>query len=206
MSKERPILFSGAMVRATLDGRKMQTRRIMKPQPVIDGTWHSLPNYSASSERAFCDGAPYFGNCPYGKAEDRLWVRETWAQPVALDPGPTVYRADYPECVPAGFENVPPAEAIRWKPSIHMPRALCRLELEITALRAERLNDCSEADAIAEGIAPELDGWTDYSNPSCQMCMNPVDSYRTLWNSINGADAWDTNPRVWVVGFRRVEP
>ncbi|MCY1534321.1 hypothetical protein D9M68_696890 [compost metagenome] len=129
-------------------------------------------------------------------------MRETWAQPVALDPGPTVYRADYPACVPAGFENIPPAEAITWKPSIHMPRALCRLALEVTGVRVERLNDCSKADAIAEGIAPELDGWTDYGNASCQMCMSPVDSYRTLWDSINGAGAWDANPWVWVVEFR----
>lgn len=75
-----------------------------------------------------------------------------------------------------------------------MPRALSRILLEITAVRVEQLNDCSVADALAEGIAPELDGWTDYSNPSCQMCVNPVDSYRTLWDSINGAGAWEANP------------
>lgn len=85
-----------------------------------------------------------------------------------------------------------------------MPRALSRILLEITAVRVEQLNDCSVADALAEGIAPELDGWTDYSNPSCQMCVNPVDSYRTLWDSINGAGAWEANPWVWVVEFGRV--
>lgn len=89
--------------------------------------------------------------------------------------------------------------------SIHMPRWASRITLEITGVRVERLNDCGEADAIAEGIAPELDGWTDYSNPSCQMCLNPVDSYRTLWDSINGAGAWEANAWGWVVEFRRVQ-
>lgn len=186
--KERPILFSGAMVRAILDGRKTQTRRVMTERH----RYH------------FIEDCGDLALCPYGKPGEHLWVRETWAQPAALDPGPTVYRADYPACVPAGFENIPPADAITWKPSIHMPRALCRLALEITGVRVERLNDCSAADAIAEGIAPELEGWTDYGNPSCQMCLDPLDSYRTLWDSINGAGAWAVNPWVWVVEFRRV--
>lgn len=187
--KERPILFSRAMVRAILDGRKTQTRRVMSEQL----RYH------------FIEGCGDLALCPYGLRGDRLWVRETWAQPAALEPGPTVYRADYPACVPAGFENIPLADAITWKPSIHMPRAACRLKLEITGVRVERLNACSATDAIAEGIAPELEGWTDYGNPSCQMCLDPVDSYRTLWDYINGAGAWAANPWVWVVEFRRLD-
>nr|WP_315596125.1 hypothetical protein [uncultured Cupriavidus sp.] len=204
--KERPILFSGAMVRAILDVRKTQTRRIVKPQPEINkqgnltGEWLSKPLDGLLLPRL----QDITIHCPYGQTGDRLWVRETWAQPAPLDPGPTVYRADYPACVPAGFENIPPADSITWKPSIHMPRWACRIELEIAGVRIERLNDCSEADAIAEGIASELEGWTDYSNPSCQMCLDPVDSYRTLWDSINGAGAWAANPWVWVVEFGRV--
>jgi len=224
MTGERPILFSGAMVRAILDGRKTQTRRILKPQPDMSlirpeyqdpNLWEFRKRFMfyedgwSGHEHAFIrkddpsDMPVWQHRSPYGEPGDRLWVRETWAQPAALDPGPTVYRADYPACVPAGFENIPPADAITWKPSIHMPRALCRQVLEVTGVRVERLNDCSRADAIAEGIAPELEGWADYSNPSCQMCLDPVDSYRTLWDSINGAGAWEANPWVWVVEFRR---
>ncbi|RDK05900.1 hypothetical protein [Cupriavidus lacunae] len=109
MAKEHPILFTGAMVRAILDGRKTQTRR--------DGF---TPDYVALLEN---------GYCRYAYAGDQLWAGETWAQPAALDPGPTVYRADYPTWVPLGYQNIPPVEAIRWKPSIHIPRAACRLVL-----------------------------------------------------------------------------
>lgn len=107
-----------------------------------------------------------------------LWVRETWAQPAALDPGPTVYPADYPACVPNGYENIPPAEAITWKPSIHMPRSLCRLVLEVTGVRVERLNDCSEADAIAKGT-PGGHG----AIPGYPYAATPGEHYCWLWDS-----------------------
>ena len=202
-TQERPILFSGAMVRAILDGSKTQTRRVAKPvkHPDLGDVYAPGALVLEREPQHVIDRA-----CPYGQPGDRLYVRETWAQPTTLDPGPTFYRADYPDSVLGKYENLPPAEAITWKPSIHMPRALSRILLEITGVRVERLNDCSEADARAEGIAPELDGWTDYSNPSCQLCPNPVDSYRTLWDSINGAGAWAANPWVWVVEFRRIQP
>ncbi|WP_373379858.1 hypothetical protein [Cupriavidus nantongensis] len=189
--KERPILFSGAMVRAILDGRKTQTRRVAKEFDGLDVD-KVLARF------------PHQRGCPYGEPGDRLWVRETFSRLEAFD----FFHADVPEDVP-GFwywadGNPTWGDWSRPKPSIHMPREACRIQLEVTDVRVERLNDCSEADAIAEGIAPELDGWTDYSNPSCQMFISPVDSYRTLWDSINGAGAWDANPWVWVVEFRRI--
>ncbi|WP_454763315.1 hypothetical protein [Cupriavidus campinensis] len=235
MTKERPILFSGAMVRAILDGRKTQTRRVVKRQPYVSVS--NPPHYSdveagdvfvcpdfapttsvrgsvlAECERPGvyrCMGQKQFAekHSPYGVPGDRLWVRETWAQPAALDPGPTVYRADYPACVPTDFENIPPAAAIRWKPSIHMPRAACRIKLEITGVRVERLNDCREADAVAEGL------WRDEEVPfngpwfasadSHEGHSDPRDAYRQLWDSINGDGAWEANPWVWVVAFRRL--
>ncbi|WP_347558517.1 hypothetical protein [Robbsia sp. KACC 23696] len=175
--KEHPILFSRAMVRAILDGRKTQTRRVIKAASVADA--------STNGARASC--------CPYATGQ-RLWVRETWAQPVLLDPGPTFYRADYPACVPAHYENVPPAEAITWKPSIHMPRALSRITLEVTDVRAEQLQQCTNGNAWAEGC-PEEENW-------------PLDWYRALWDSLNAdrGHGWDANPWVWVVAFRRVTP
>ncbi len=210
MTKEHPILFSGAMVRAILDGRKTQTRRVVKPQPEVNEQGNLMGDWLAKP----LDGLllPKLKDiaihCPYGKTGDRLWVRETWAQPAALDPGPTVYRADYPDCVPAGFENIPPAEAITWKSSIHMPRALCRLVLEVTGVRVERLNDCSEDDAVAEGIerVRAVDNrfcfWRDYLTDGRTHIQ--ISSFRSLWDSINGDGAWEANPWVWVVAFRRL--
>ncbi|WP_354684800.1 hypothetical protein [Cupriavidus necator] len=219
MTKERPILFRGAMVRGILDGRKTQTRRIVKHQPELAGfqTYepYSHRRWNESHARAYegNDGW-WFGipgmstgplQCPYGKPGDRLWVRETWAQPVPLDPGPTIYRADYPACVPPGYERIPTVDEITWKPSIHMPRALCRLVLEIVSVRVERLNDCSEADAIAEGIEPRpgADGeWAHYADSG--LSTDARGSYRSLWEQINGPASWDANPWVWIVDFRRV--
>ncbi|MGE8367044.1 hypothetical protein [Cupriavidus sp.] len=241
MTNERPILFSGAMVRAILDGRKTQTRRVVKPQPpahtrVVD-TYHypgERDRFYASDSGSLLDG--WTQHCPHGQPGDRLWVREThqfrganygdsggeieWFRVYGNGGAGDNWDPDFP----AGFEPsrhdgvrklTEPGEqegdgvvgyVTKRRPGIHMPRWASRIQLEVTGVRVERLNDCSEADAIAEGIAPELDGWTDYSNPSCQMCTNPIDSYRSLWDSINGAGAWETNPWVWVVEFRRVQP
>ncbi|PTE02676.1 hypothetical protein [Pandoraea apista] len=185
--KERPILFSAPMVRAILDGSKTQTRRLVKewigkpgnkPTPA---DVHYLPDFTC-----------YRANCPYGQPGDRLWVRETWAQPTTLDPGPTFYRADYPRCVPPQYENVPLVDAITWKPSIHMPRSQCRLVLEVTGLRVERLNHISESDARAEGVDHIRD-----KVPTAR------DSFRYLWETLYGAESWTANPWVWVVEFKR---
>ncbi|XQU72969.1 Morphogenetic protein [Cupriavidus sp. H18C2] len=150
------------MVRAILDGRKTQTRRVMNER-------HRYHFIKDCGDLALC---------PYGQPGDRLWVRETWAQPAVLDPGPTVYRADYPGCVPPGFENIPPADAITWKPSIHMPRNLARILLEITGVRVERLNNCSEADAIAEGVEKTPHGFSSlYGQADADGTFSPSASY-----------------------------
>lgn len=190
--KERPILFNAPMVQAVLNGSKTQTRRLVNSKHL---------SFIENSVANFLGGKWEVRPLPYGKPGDQLWVRETWSSAVRNgydardDRGSYWYRA-----TDDGEVDGP------WKPSIHMPRKASRIQLEITAVRIERLQDCSIPDAIAEGIAPDLDGWTDYSNPSCQMCISPVDSYRTLWDSINGAGSWDSNPWVWVIEFKRVKP
>lgn len=180
---ERPILFSAPMVRAILEGRKTQTRRIVKHQP--------LPWVGP-------DPPGWPPPCPYGQLGDRLWVRETWAQPTSLDPGPTFYRADYPSCVPRQFENVPPAEAVRWRPSIHMPRWASRITLDVTGVRIERLQDISEADAMAEGVVETHAHLRDLGP-----CMEWCYAFEDLWTRINGAGSWNANPWVWVIEFKR---
>jgi len=151
--KERPILFSAAMVNAILSGRKTQTRRVVKPMSRKAGgeyTGWVLPEYRT--------------DCPYGQPGDRLWVRETFGSMIRNVGGTPheklAYRADDPNavmCYSSEGMEVP----IKWKPSIHMPRWASRITLEIVSVRVERLNEISEQDAIAEGIkAMTKDGRT----------------------------------------------
>ena len=205
--KERPILFSAPMVRAVLDGNKTQTRRVVKRLPWFDpaGNRWLIGDLKFNTEAVAMATLPLLS--PYGRPGDQLWVRETWAQPAAMDPGPTVYRADYPACVPVGYENIPPADQITWKPSIHMPRALSRILLEVTGVRVERLNDIDGRDAIAEGLVDlGIEGarWH-WDKCAKEGYFAPWRAYRALWEQINGAGSWEANPWVWVVEFKRVE-
>ena len=213
-TKERPILFSGPMVRAILDGRKTQTRRIIKLK-CHDG-FEVGPNYEG-------EHWPVRGGdrmpCPYGKPVDRLWVRETWGCSCDADAnGLVVYRADrvayHMLCendgegdpVSHGWKHYEPIVVPKWKPSIHMPRWASRITLEITGVRVERLQDISEADAMAEGVER-----IDLSPRKINgMQVHPLTSsyfaaFMELWRSINGPESWAANPWVWVVEFRRCE-
>ncbi|MCA8492595.1 ASCH domain-containing protein [Burkholderia arboris] len=217
--KERPILFSGHMVRAILEGRKTQTRRPVKSQPPAATrdvfTFHHpdpRAHFWAFDGGSLLDWAQ---PCPYGKVGDRLYVRETWQH--SNHPfGPydadclVFYRADYLDDPhgPDG-EKSPEGKYRDWRPSIHMPRAASRIRLEIIGARAERLNDCSETDARAEGS--EAIGITFRRDANgkpnlIESLGSPYrDGFRILWESINGAGAWDANPWVWRIEFRRVE-
>lgn len=225
-TKERPILFSAPMVRAILDGRKTVTRRPVKgfqipteDTSIVEGERH---RWSATAQRdpryGFCVfGATEaecakeleeFAPCPYGRRGERLWVRETWARVGNCDPGYLTFAATYPSCLPSELENIPPATSVRWKPSIHMFRRDSRILLEITDVRVERLQDISEEQARAEGITDG--GCTNCGEHEPCGCECPapsaVDSFCHLWGEINGPHAWDANPWVWVVKFKRVMP
>ena len=208
--KERPILFSAPMVRAILDWRKTQTRRVVKPQPPDDiGLPIGVDLYSPTCIGKNGDEYPgdeIFGaysecgewgvKCPYGQPGDRLWVRETWGP---CDGG-VCYRADED----AGSVALP--DDGRWTPSIHMPRWASRITLEITGVRVERLQDISEADAIAEGVpAVSSGGVTLFTTTGVNCFQAAKGAYAALWESINGPGSWDANPWVWVVEFRRID-
>lgn len=215
--KERPILFSAPMVRAILEGRKMQTRRICK-----------------GARELSCAADWQLDQCPCGQCGDRLWVRETWRHTAStLDEARALtedilsgtavdYRAtSADELVAEGMGRADAEECVqweRWRPSIHMPRWASRITLEITGVRVERLQDMEgqgpypgESDALAEGVNAihHGDGAYYYSafrdEPHPKNWCDPADAFRELWESINGAGSWAANPWVWVIEFKRVE-
>jgi hypothetical protein len=203
--REKPILFSGPMVRAILDGRKTQTRRIIKPQPVYiesSGRWKWNPTGAVTASREWWEYMDSLSKCPYGTVGDRLWVRETW-RPIlsGIHAGGFDYRADDPSASGEGF--------IPWKPSIHMPRRVSRLSLELTDVRAERLHEITAKDILAEGVVERP-----HQDPHLGKC--PISAFdgccypdlRSVWaagwSKINGSDSWTANPWVWVLEFERV--
>jgi hypothetical protein len=222
--KERPILFNTEMVKAILDSRKTETRRIVKPQP--NGGVRKSPFVQSGLE----DGHGYEIRCPFGQPGDRLWVRETWrigawredgrfaidyaASPeLTRTPWVTItddldnqkterywisvtdeLEAKGVSCDEDGNYHWEPGKApLNWKPSIHMPRWASRINLEITNIGVERLQDIDDTDAEREGC-DGADFKPGYS----------TNEFRKLWESINGQGSWAANPWVWVVEFARI--
>ena len=207
---EKPILFSGKMVKAILAGRKTQTRRLVKPQPhpdfpinCIRCDWYS-PIVIRSGEET--PGPEVFGfasedegwPCPYGAPGNRLWVRETFQFVHANSDGQRQTFASHVQFTQHDYrwieyaatpkDNEPPP---KWKPSIFMPRWASRITLEITGIRVERLKDISNEDCFAEGLPAE----TTKGNRTW---------YGDLWEEINGKGSWDANPWVWCLTFRKI--
>lgn len=180
--KERPILFSAPMVRAILDGRKTQTRRIVE-------ITHRTPGLAACLEPADPSWVrPKFGAelCPYGVPGDHLWVREThyvWSAGYKDGSGRVI-----------AYRSTEPDSPCTWTPSIHMPRWASRITLEITDARVERLQEITRGDCMQEGCP-----FQNMANGP-----DPRDWYAQLWGQINGAGSWDANPWVWVVAFKRL--
>jgi hypothetical protein len=180
--KERQILFSAPMVRAILDGSKTQTRRAVKPQPL----WIAEPSIPFKTPDADPKGII---RCPHGQPGDRLWVRETFFDATKLNELRVLYRADDDR------------SRFGWTPSIYMPRWASRITLGVTGVRVERLQDISEEDALSEGV--HAGSW-EYENG--EGTESAKESFECLWESINGIGSWESNPWVWVVEFKRVQP
>ncbi|HHM8581359.1 TPA: hypothetical protein ACRL2B_002958 [Pseudomonas aeruginosa] len=206
--KERPILFTGPMVRAILEGRKTVTRRVMKPQPDFLGSMVD-PNTPFKTLDA---GLHARITCPYGEPGDRLWVREAWAADTQVDAiAPSDLGQGEPIWYPADLSVRQTGCSMiskgRVRPSIHMPRWASRILLEITAVRVERLQDISEEQALAEGVRGEP---CDHARQACADigCWGDTakGAFGFLWESLNGEGSWAANPWVWVVEFKRVTP
>lgn len=238
LHKERPILFSGAMVRAILSGQKTVTRRPIKGNQIPNRSKSDSPGhqwiavvqdhprwgfavFGATEEECAAELAMY-GGCPYGRRGDRLWVREAWqadaqvnaVAPRELSHGEPIH---YPADGALRQTGCAMISAGKTRPSIHMPRWVSRILLEITEVRVERLQDISEDQAVAEGLIwqGQEKGKTFYSHaerkypPGSHQQFgisgtDAVSAFRNLWNSVGGD--WTANPWVWVVEFKRVTP
>ena len=213
--KEIPVLFNGAMVRAILDDRKTQTRRIVKRQPpgvysVVKWTQAGDLWYPSSS--GSISGLPA-ERSPLGKPGDRLWVREAHAWVDYLvgseleDPVCVAFAADNRAFSFAGKKPVQldtygwPWDRIKYRPSIHMPRWAARLFLGVADVRIERLQDISEEDARAEGVDRNEGKWVDEDGRTRSSYRL---AFQRLWISVYGAASWAANPWVWVTEFKRV--
>lgn len=207
--KSTPITFNGEEVRAILAGKKTQTRRIVKQQPVCgDYIVKDAVGFSVGQMRD-SENAWREIECPYGKAGNKLWVRETWAEigdqlgwdaPNGKQPdgyGAIAYRADGEVRQHGVMLKEPESwqwdKPTKWKPSIHMPRWASRITLEITGIRAERVQDISETDCEIElGVEPYSLGNDAYPK------------FKELWQKINGKDSWNANPWVWAISFKKI--
>lgn len=214
--KERPISFSGPMVCAILEGRKTQTRRVLKPQPVKRGmrlVWENIKTFLSvpfGETKGFLDSMVRYS--PYGHTGDRLWVRESfavvpWVTSDGADEERVIYEADNP-----GTDIFDPYCGDKWSPVIFMPRRVSRIILEITEVRVERLQEISEDDAVAEGITrPSCIGLSACGGgcDACEAGASYTAHFCNLWESLNvrrPGCAWSDNPWVWVISFKRVFP
>lgn len=225
--KQRPILFSTPMVQAVLDKTKSQTRRLkglddINKNPddyVFNGFGHTQKGVFGAlfmHKSGLINLIP----CPFGIVGDVLWVRETWNKVIiwGVDDEPHadiqpefIFKASEGDVIEDNEGNI-----IKWKPSIHMPKKACRIWLQITDIRVERLQSISEDDAKNEGV----EGWIEErlkSKPThykvyyhdddddSTYSSSAITSFETLWQKINGKNAWNANPWVWVIEFKQIQ-
>jgi hypothetical protein len=227
--KENGILFQGPMVRAILDDKKTQTRRILDRVKGFGKVLHFGESNTPGYDYHFrCRRGLWqdfrkqelIDRCPYGRVGDRLWVRESHAiytDAFTREKGDEVvlYRADS-----SAYWNMTPYAHIeaefnplrdtsdyepKWTPSIHMPKWASRINLEIVRIGVERVREISREDAIAEGIFLNDNDWWDAGN-GLRGELSPEAAFRELWASINGSDSWTNNPWVWVIEFKKISP
>ena len=200
--REKPIDFKGWEVKATLEGRKDQTRRVLKPQPEIrdgnDSIWMGPPFGPNAYSGVYPDGLKVVSSVKYAPG-DRLWVKENYAHGWPMNPGDVLppdprngqvaitYRAD---------GNVPFGGSGKWRPSIHMPRWASRITLEVTELRVQRLQDISDEDARAEGVRRKEGGYL----PGTR--SDHIGTFAALWQSLHGPGSWAENPWVAAITFK----
>ena len=219
--KEKPILFSGSMVNAILDGRKVQTRRVIKPQPqdVGFGRKCEVHPYRTGTEWPFAYYERRFHGlwnsskplkCPF--KSDILWVRETWGVfTVGGDHLPSLnYRANG-QSNPI-ISNTHPllkyyTDSVKWRPSIHMPKWACRIRLKVVDVSVERVQDISESDCLAEGVIHEEDDFRGIGTHITKPTECIIERFAALWDSINmkRGFGFEQNPWVWKISFEVME-
>lgn len=225
--KERPISFNGEMVRAILDGRKTQTRRIV-PERILDKYLDKYYDYDDYCNSVMASGVQckrdfekgYFLDlCPFGQVGDRLWVRETFKYapqrfcycPQGSSPVPCDDWANGNGCASHSDEVIYRADnsrLMKWVPPIHMPKWASRITLEITDVRVQLLQDISEEDAIAEGFGNMPKGIIiPFTEPIQRLEIKAKDYFEEIWNSIyyKKGFGWENNPWVWAITFKRVK-
>lgn len=208
--KQTGLMFKGDLVRAILEGRKTQTRRVVKadwiqseraPLQTNPGRFHF-----------WCSGEH---DCPFGKPGDLIYVRETWMDlqgtGVEYISDGKLQRYAYAADTPPGSygDECRKEYGLKWRPSIHMPKSAARIWLEITGVRVERLQDISNEDALAEGVNRISHGREGYfysairNDPHPKNWCYPDDAFRELWDSTGGD--WSANPWVWVIDFKHTD-
>lgn len=220
MENFKPMLYSSEMVKGILEDRKKQTRRIIKPQPLLQGRpderislYNRRNNLWEVKDKLSTDGFSILDSfkCKYS-IDDIIWVRETTCFVMSSHTdllegmsSQTVYKASVH---PDWMEYAKEKYGYKWIPSIHMPKQACRIFLKVKNIRIERLCNISDNDTIAEGV---IILGPDPMNPLAHLFgilgygfFSPFDAFKFLWIKINGIQSWESNPWTWVIEFERI--